>query len=49
MDLLDLGNSEPQAASVIEMTLMTKRTVNVFTIPPMSSSKGHKAEDWHGK
>ena len=27
---------------------MNKRVVNVFKIPPMSSSKGHKAEEWHG-
>ncbi len=34
---------------VIEMTLMTKRPVNMFQIPPIASSKGHKAEDWRGK
>ena len=31
------------------MTLMTKRQVNVFQIPPIASAKGHKAEDWRGK
>ena len=31
------------------MTLMTKRPVNMFQIPPIASSKGHKAEDWRGK
>jgi len=31
---------------VIEMTLMNKRPCNVFQIPPVSSSSGHKAEDW---
>jgi hypothetical protein len=31
------------------MTLMNKRPVNVFSIPPIASSKGHKAEDWRGK
>jgi hypothetical protein len=34
---------------VIEIALLTKRTVNVFQIPPMASAKGHKAEDWRGK
>jgi hypothetical protein len=34
---------------VIEMTLMTRRPVNMFQIPPIASSKGHKAEDWRGK
>ena len=34
---------------VIEMTLMTKRPCNVFQIPPIASSSGHKAEDWRGK
>ena len=34
---------------VIEMTLMTKRPCNVFQIPPITSSSGHKAEDWRGK
>lgn len=31
------------------MTLMNKRPVNVFQIPPIASAKGHKAEDWRGK
>ena len=34
---------------VIEMTLMNKRACNVFQIPPITSSSGHKAEDWRGK
>lgn len=33
----------------IEITLMSKRPVNVFQIPPIASAKGHKAEDWRGK
>ena len=39
------GGNEP----VIDMTLMNKRSVNVFQIPPISSSAGHRAEDWRGK
>ena len=34
---------------LIEMTLMTKRPVNVFQIPPLAAATGHKAEDWRGK
>jgi hypothetical protein len=34
---------------VIEMTLMNKRPCNVFQIPPVASSSGHRAEDWRGK
>lgn len=34
---------------VIEMTLMTKRDVNMFQVPPITSAKGHSAEDWRGK
>jgi hypothetical protein len=45
MDLLEMV-SKPD---VIEMTLMTKRPVNMFQIPPIASAKGHKAEDWRGK
>ena len=37
------------APDTIEMTLMTKRDVNVFNVPPMTSAKGHCAEDWRGK
>lgn len=43
--LMDLLSKE----DIIEMTLMNKRTVNVFQIPPIASAKGHKAEDWRGK
>lgn len=42
---MDLLNKE----DVVEMTLMNKRVVNVFQIPPIASAKGHKAEDWRGK
>lgn len=45
MDLLSMVSKE----DVIEITLMTKRTVNVFQIPPITTSKGHSAEDWRGK
>jgi hypothetical protein len=45
MDLLGMVSKE----DVIEMTLMTKRPVNMFQIPPIASSQGHKAEDWRGK
>ena len=45
MDLLSMVNQEDS----IEITLMSKKTVNVFQIPPIASSKGHKAEDWRGK
>mmetsp|Transcript_15359 Transcript_15359/g.25968 ORF Transcript_15359/g.25968 Transcript_15359/m.25968 type:complete len:127 (-) Transcript_15359:552-932(-) len=31
------------------MTLMPKKNVNVFSIPPLTSAKGHRAEDWRGK
>ena len=49
MDLLDLGSSKaPEAMDLIDITLMNKRVVNMFKIPPMSTSKGHKAEDWRG-
>jgi hypothetical protein len=34
MDLLSMVSKE----DAIEITLMTKRTANVFQIPPMSSS-----------
>lgn len=34
---------------VIQITLMNKRPVNVFQIPPVASASGHKAEDWRGK
>ena len=43
MDLLSMTEN------VVEMTLMNKRLVNVFQIPPIASATGHKAEDWRGK
>lgn len=45
---MDLA-SQLAKVDVIEMTLMTKRPVNVFQIPPIASAQGHKAEDWRGK
>jgi len=33
----------------IEHQLMSRRPVNVFQIPPIASSHGHRAEDWRGK
>lgn len=49
MDLLELGSSTvPAVTELIDITLMNKRVANVFKIPPMSSSKGHKAEEWRG-
>ena len=33
----------------IEVALMPKKTVNVFQIPPVTSAKGHRSEDWRGK
>ena len=32
----------------VEITLMNKRQINMFQIPPITSAKGHKAEDWKG-
>lgn len=29
--------------------LMTKRPVNVFQVPPVTSAAGHYAESWRGK
>ena len=43
---MDMGVNNEQA---IDMTLMNKRPVNVFQIPPIASSTGHRAEDWRGK
>jgi hypothetical protein len=31
------------------MTLMHKKPCNVFSIPPLTSAQGHRAEDWRGK
>ena len=33
----------------LDIMLMTKRECNAFQPPPVSSSRGHKAEDWRGK
>jgi hypothetical protein len=44
MDLMNIV-SQPD---IIEITLMNKRVANLFQIPPVASSKGHKAEDWRG-
>ncbi len=38
-----------EGSEKIDMTLMIKRAVNVFQIPPITSSAGHRAEDWRGK
>ena len=35
--------------SPIEMTLMPKKVTNGFQIPPLTTAKGHVAEDWRGK
>jgi hypothetical protein len=45
MDLLSMISKE----DAIEITLMNKRPVNLFQIPPIASASGHKAEDWRGK
>ena len=44
MDLFDMGGEQ-----AIEVMLMTKRPVNVFQIPPVTSAAGHYAENWRGK
>ena len=43
----DLFSCEP--IGKIEVALMQKRQVNVFQIPPPTSSQGHSSADWRGK
>ncbi|CDW91370.1 adaptin ear-binding coat-associated protein 1 necap-1 [Stylonychia lemnae] len=45
---MDLASQLAQIDTIM-ITLMNKRVVNAFQIPPIASAKGHKAEDWRGK
>ena len=40
---MDFGDDD------LVLTLLTPRECNAFQIPPPSTARGHKAEDWRGK